>query len=86
MTTLGLHLKSNRDRIINTYLSHTTLDKIEQQAIEATLARFNGHRAKTAMALDIGLRTLGMKLKKYAAVKHSENDLARAAQSTEFRL
>ncbi len=33
--------------------------------IEATLAKYQGHRAKTAQALGIGLRTLSGKLKAY---------------------
>ena len=33
--------------------------------IDDTLARFGGHRAKTAEALGIGLRTLTTKLKTY---------------------
>ena len=38
---------------------------MERQVIEETLGRFNGHREKTAKMLGIGLRTLGMKLKKW---------------------
>ena len=41
------------------------LDELERRMIEATLARFGGHRAKTAEALGIGLRTLTTKLKTY---------------------
>ena len=33
--------------------------------ILSTLAQFRGHRIKTASALGIGVRTLGMKLKKW---------------------
>lgn len=43
----------------------TTLEEMEREAIVQTLRRFNGHRAKTAEALDIGVRTLGLKLKKW---------------------
>jgi DNA-binding NtrC family response regulator len=42
-----------------------SLNEMEQQLIEATLERFDGHRAKTAEALGIGLRTLSGKLKEY---------------------
>ncbi len=42
-----------------------TLEEIERQAILDTLRRFNGHRQKTAEALGIGVRTLGLKLKKW---------------------
>ncbi|NQU75220.1 MAG: sigma-54-dependent Fis family transcriptional regulator [Planctomycetes bacterium] len=38
---------------------------MEQKLILATLDRFGGHRSRTAEALGIGLRTLGMKLKRY---------------------
>ena len=38
---------------------------MERKLIEATLERFDGHRAKTAQALGIGLRTLSGKLKQY---------------------
>jgi DNA-binding NtrC family response regulator len=42
-----------------------SLNEMEQQLIEATLEQFDGHRAKTAQALGIGLRTLSGKLKEY---------------------
>lgn len=38
---------------------------MERQLIERTLAKFNGHRANTARALGMGVRTLGMKLKQW---------------------
>ncbi len=41
------------------------LEDSEQQLIMSTLERFNGHRERTARALGIGLRTLGLKLKKW---------------------
>jgi DNA-binding NtrC family response regulator len=41
------------------------LEDIEREAIVSTLMRFNGHRQKTAQALGIGVRTLGLKLKKW---------------------
>lgn len=41
------------------------LEDMEREMIVTTLARFNGHRAKTAKALGIGLRTLGLKLKRW---------------------
>ncbi len=41
------------------------LQDLERQLIERTLLQFNGHREKTAKALGIGVRTLGMKLKKW---------------------
>lgn len=42
-----------------------TLEELERETIVRTLERFNGHRAKTAKALGIGVRTLGLKLKKW---------------------
>lgn len=41
------------------------LEDMERQLIERTLQRFNGHRAKSAKALGMGVRTLGMKLKQW---------------------
>ena len=42
-----------------------TLDEIERRSIVATLERNRGHRQKSAKALGIGVRTLGLKLKKW---------------------
>jgi DNA-binding NtrC family response regulator len=41
------------------------MEDMERELIERTLVTFNGHREKTARALGIGVRTLGMKLKQY---------------------
>ena len=53
------------------------LEDMERQLIERTLQRFEGHRAKTAKALGMGVRTLGMKLKQWreeaAAASRSES-------------
>jgi len=43
----------------------TRLDDMERQMIIATLEHFDGHRAKTAKALGIGVRTLSGKLRDY---------------------
>ncbi len=43
----------------------TKLDELERQMIVATLEHFAGHRAKTAQALGIGIRTLSGKLRCY---------------------
>jgi len=55
--------------MIESKLSYTpgdrTLAEIERELIVHTLRRFNGHRQKTARALGIGVRTLGLKLKKW---------------------
>ncbi|MFW5798949.1 MAG: sigma-54 interaction domain-containing protein, partial [Planctomycetota bacterium] len=47
----------------------TSIEEAERVLIEATLERFDGHRQKTAEALGIGVRTLGMKLKQWGLVK-----------------
>ncbi|MFG0330965.1 MAG: sigma-54-dependent transcriptional regulator [Phycisphaerales bacterium] len=41
------------------------LAEIEREVILATLDRFDGHRQKTASELGIGVRTLGLKLRKW---------------------
>lgn len=41
------------------------LEDMERQLIEKMLVRFSGHRVKTAKALGMGVRTLGMKLKQW---------------------
>ncbi len=41
------------------------LDDVEREAIVATLQHNNGHRQRSAAALGIGVRTLGLKLKKW---------------------
>ncbi len=42
-----------------------SLKEMERKLIEATLARFGGHRERTAKALKIGVRTLSGKLRDY---------------------
>ena len=46
-------------------LAGVPLADIEKKVIISTLRRFAGHRVKTATALGIGVRTLGMKIKKW---------------------
>jgi len=53
-------------------LAGRPLADIEKQVILSTLERFKGHRIKTATALGIGVRTLGMKLKKWRDEKSLE--------------
>jgi two-component system, NtrC family, response regulator HydG len=50
-------------------LSVKPLEDLEREAIVSALRRFNGHRQKTAIALGIGVRTLGLKLKKWKQEK-----------------
>jgi DNA-binding NtrC family response regulator len=54
-----------------------TLDEMERRLIVATLKRCDGHRAKTAEALGIGLRTLSGKLRAYGYAPR-EKDFAEA--------
>lgn len=46
-------------------MSPRTLEELEREAIVQALGQFGGHRQKTAAALGIGVRTLGLKLKKW---------------------
>jgi DNA-binding NtrC family response regulator len=46
-------------------LAGRALADIEKQVILSTLQQFKGHRVRTASALGIGVRTLGMKLKRW---------------------
>jgi DNA-binding NtrC family response regulator len=46
-------------------LAGKPLADIEKQVILSTLQQFRGHRIKTAHSLGIGVRTLGMKLKRW---------------------
>ncbi len=46
-------------------LAGKPLADIEKQVILSTLEQFKGHRVRTASALGIGVRTLGMKLKRW---------------------
>jgi DNA-binding NtrC family response regulator len=51
------------------------LEEVERQAVVAALREFDGHRQKTAAALGIGVRTLGLKLKKWKQQDLVEQDL-----------
>lgn len=51
------------------------LEDMERQLVERTLGKFNGHRAKSAKALGMGVRTLTMKLKQWR-----EQDAAEARE------
>jgi transcriptional regulator with PAS, ATPase and Fis domain len=54
-----------------------SMQEMERKLIEATLERFDGHRAKTAEALGIGIRTLSGKLREYGYAPRAKT-LARA--------
>jgi len=49
-----------------------SLQEMERQLIEATLEHFDGHRARTAEALGIGVRTLSGKLRQYGYAPHAK--------------
>jgi transcriptional regulator with GAF, ATPase, and Fis domain len=57
--------------------SGSTLEEVERRLIEITLAQYDGHRAKTAEALGIGVRTLSGKLRQYGYAPR-EKKFARA--------
>src|SRR4051812_40872592 len=61
-----------------TWPTELTLDEMERQLIVATLKRCDGHRAKAAEALGIGLRTLSGKLRMYGYAPR-EKDFAKAS-------
>ncbi len=48
------------------------LEDLEREVIERTLAQFKGHRERTAKALGIGVRTLGLKLKQWRDTEKPE--------------
>ncbi|MBL8885815.1 MAG: sigma-54-dependent Fis family transcriptional regulator [Phycisphaerales bacterium] len=52
-----------------------TLEELEREAIIEALHKFNGHRQRTASALGIGVRTLGLKLKKWKELRLVEATL-----------
>ncbi len=54
------------------------LEDAERKLIEKMLAKYNGHREKTAKALGMGVRTLGLKLKQWreeAASREARGEL-----------
>ncbi len=55
-----------------------SLQQMERKLIEATLDQFDGHRARTAQALGIGVRTLTNKLRAYGYAPR-EKSYSRAA-------
>ncbi|MDX1962542.1 MAG: sigma-54 dependent transcriptional regulator [Pirellulales bacterium] len=58
-----------------------SMHEMERQLIEETLERFEGHRAKTAAALGIGVRTLSGKLKLYGYTPRSKPPASAARAS-----
>jgi two-component system, NtrC family, response regulator HydG len=60
LATIGV----SEDAIAGLTASNGVLEELERRTILKTLDKHNGHRLRTAKELGIGLRTLGMKLKK----------------------
>ncbi len=54
-----------------------TLEDVERRYTKATLESLGGHRARTAKALGIGLRTLGMKIKRWNLVPSKHANIAK---------
>ena len=50
------------------FAAGTSLEIVEREMIRATLEKMGGHRVRTAAALGISVRTLGMKVKAYSLV------------------
>ena len=63
------------------YRDGAILADAERDLIVKALQRFGGHREKTARALGIGLRTLGLKIKRWREEGSFEEISARRAQS-----
>jgi transcriptional regulator with PAS, ATPase and Fis domain len=63
--TISPWLKQGETLPAASSLAGKPLADIEKQVILSTLQQFRGHRMKTANALGIGVRTLGMKLKRW---------------------
>ena len=51
----------------------SSLEEVERQMILATLEHYDGHRAKTAQSLGIGVRTLSGKLRNYGYAPHTKD-------------
>lgn len=52
-----------------------SLEEIERDVIVATLHRHHGHRQRTAKELGIGIRTLGLKLRRWKELQLVDQDL-----------
>jgi DNA-binding NtrC family response regulator len=73
----GFTVKDEEDRDRIDLPVGMNLQDMERQLIEATLERFDGHRAQTARALGIGVRTLTNKLRAYGYAPRAKS-LSRA--------
>ncbi len=63
--TIGPWLQTRLGTAPAAALAGQPLADVEKQVILSTLRQFQGHRVKTAGVLGIGVRTLGLKLKKW---------------------
>jgi len=59
------------------------IEDMERQLIEKALREHGGHRARTAAALGIGVRTLGLKLRQW---RQEAAAAAAAAESPGYKL
>jgi DNA-binding NtrC family response regulator len=64
-TWLGMDRPAHEPADTQDLPENKTLAQWEREIIENTLEKHDGHRQKTAQELGIGVRTLGMKLKKW---------------------
>ncbi len=62
----------------------SSLDEVQRQMILATLEHFDGHRAKTAKSLGIGVRTLSGKLRSYGYAPHAKTFTAKTFTAKTF--
>jgi DNA-binding NtrC family response regulator len=72
-TANGSADKYSAERTNDLVTPGSTLEEVERRLIETTLAQFDGHRAKTAEALGIGIRTLSGKLRQYGYAPREKN-------------
>jgi DNA-binding NtrC family response regulator len=77
LRTAGVAPATIADGHTDTFPDEVTLDEMERRLIVATLKRCDGHRAKAAEKLGIGLRTLSGKLRAYGYAPR-EKDFASA--------
>lgn len=76
--TIEPWLKQGIAAPISEGLAGRPLADVEKQVILSTLQQFKGHRVRTASALGIGVRTLGMKLKRWREESDGVEALAEA--------
>ena len=62
---IELETDNGNDAFCAEQFESKTLADMEREMIEKTLEKHEGHRQKTAQSLGIGIRTLGMKLKRW---------------------